>query len=210
MARPHDRDAQPSLPSRHLRELLADQLAQRVLPHRPLRVPLVHGMIGARDRLAVVRKNARRACVHHPFQAVRMLAAHSCDQPVDLHIVVELRPDDIRRMDHRVHTGHRALHKALIRQIARGQLDIQPVQPLQRRVVRQHRAPHLVIALQQLPHQPAAHLTGSAGDKNLHKAPSLVASGTGWRRKRSIDRCSPTTTFLPKPHSNTRPHPGTK
>ena len=77
----------------------------------------------------------------------------------------------------RVHTGDRAIYEGLIGQIACGQFDIQPLQTLQRRVVRQHRAPHLVVALQQLPYEPAADLTGSAGDKDFHVAPFLVASG---------------------------------
>ena len=105
-----------------------------------------------------------------------MRAAHPRDQPVNLHIVVKLGPDNIGRVNHRVHTGDRAFHKRLIGQIARRQLNIQPLQTLQRRVVRQHRAPHLVIALQQLPHKPAADLTGSAGDKDFHGPPFLVAS----------------------------------
>ena len=171
VAGPHNRGAQPGLPGGHPGELLAEQFAERVLAQRPLGVALVHRMVGAGDGFAVVGKDAGGTGVDQPLQPVGVRAADAGDEPVDLHVVFELGADIVGGVDDRVHPGHGAADKGLVGQITRGQLDVQPVQTRQRRVVGQDGAAHLVVALQQLPHQPAADLTGSAGDKDFHVDP---------------------------------------
>ena len=80
-----------------------------------------------------------------------------------------MRADEVGRVNDRVHAFDRIHDIVEIGQVAFAQLDVQAIEAAARGITCEDGSAHVIVLIEQLPHEPATDLPGGTCDENFHR-----------------------------------------